>query len=241
MRILLVADIHSNWPALQAIQEPFDACLVLGDIVDYATDPRPCIDWVRQFGTAGIRGNHDHAVAQRIQTRKKTGLGKLATAARPLHWEILTTEELAFLGRLPAVRRLELDSKKFFLVHATPRDPFDEYLKQDETAWAARTEGIDADFICVGHSHQPFVLQVGDKTVINPGSVGQPRDGNPECAYCIIEDGEVSLRRVPYDIDATLQQMQQMGVAPDTIDLAGHFLRTGGRLPPNEIGETAAC
>lgn len=241
MRILLIADIHSNWPALRAIQEPFDACLVLGDLVDYATDPKPCIDWIRQFGTAGVRGNHDHAVAQRIMTRKKTGLGKLATATRPLHWDVLSPEELGFLGHLPAVRRIELDSRKFFLVHATPRDPFDEYLKVDDAAWAARTEGIDADFICVGHTHHPFVSQIGSKTIINPGSVGQPRDGNPECAYCIIENGEVSLRRVAYDIDATLRHMSDSGVSQDTVDLAEHFLRTGGRLPPNEIGECAAC
>ncbi|HEX4072934.1 MAG TPA: metallophosphoesterase family protein, partial [Planctomycetaceae bacterium] len=64
MKILLLADIHSNWPALAAINETYDACLFLGDLVEYATDPIPCIDWVHARATAAIRGNHDHAVAQ---------------------------------------------------------------------------------------------------------------------------------------------------------------------------------
>lgn len=63
VRILLIADIHANWPALAAIQERFDACLFLGDAVDYAADPVPCIEWLRQFATAAVRGNHDHSLA----------------------------------------------------------------------------------------------------------------------------------------------------------------------------------
>lgn len=231
MKILLVADIHSNWPALSAIKERFDACLVLGDLVDYCTDPVPCLDWARQHATAAIRGNHDHAVAQRIPVRKQTGLGRLAAAARPLHWERLGGSDLKYLAQLPVTRRIELDGKRFFLVHATPRDPFDEYLKEDEAQWASRTEGVDADFVCVGHSHQPFELHVGHTTIINPGSVGQPRDGDPRAAYCVIENGEISFRRVPFDIDAVLKHMRYSGLAEDVIALAEHFMKTGGRLP----------
>ncbi|MDA0281943.1 MAG: metallophosphoesterase family protein, partial [Planctomycetota bacterium] len=126
MKILLLADIHSNWPALQAIDESFDACLFAGDLVDYATDPVPCIEWVSRNVHAAIRGNHDHAVAQRIPVKKKTGLSRLAGLARPIHWEKLSSSQLKFLGRLPVTRRVELDGKVFYLVHATPRDPFDE-------------------------------------------------------------------------------------------------------------------
>ena len=66
MRILLVADIHANWPALQAINETYDVCLCLGDLVDYNLEPAPCIDWVRKRATYAIRGNHDHGVAQNV-------------------------------------------------------------------------------------------------------------------------------------------------------------------------------
>lgn len=230
MKILLIADIHSNWPALQAIDETFDACLFLGDLVDYGTDPVPCIEWVKENALAGIRGNHDHAVAQRIPVRKNTGLSRLAGATRPMHWDLLGSAHLKFLARLPVTRRLEFDEKIFFLVHATPRDPFDEYLKEDREGWTARLESIDADYVCVGHSHIPFCLDLGRTKVINPGSVGQPRDGDWRAAYCVIEDGNVDFRRVEYDIDATIRHMVKSGVSGLTLEMAEHFLRTGGRL-----------
>lgn len=238
MKILLIADIHSNWPALHAIPETFDACLFLGDLVDYATDPKPCVDWVRQYALAGVRGNHDHAVAQRIPVRKRTGLSGLAWATRPLHWDVLTSEDLKFLGRLPVTRRVVLDGLRFYLVHATPRDPMDEYLKAEESIWRQRADGIETDFICVGHSHQPFCVELGDKRIINPGSVGQPRDGCSEAAYCIVENGVPSFRRVAYDIGATLDHMRRSGIADETIAMAEHFLRTGGRMPPAGGDET---
>jgi putative phosphoesterase len=233
MKILLIADIHSNWPALQAIDEEFDACLFLGDLVDYGTNPVPCIEWVRENAIAGIRGNHDHAVAQRIPVRKITGLSRLAGATRPLHWDVLDSSHLKFLARLPVTRRLELDGKIFFLVHATPRDPFDEYLKEDPAGWLARLESVEADYVCVGHSHIPFCLDLGKTKVINPGSVGQPRDGDSRASYCVIEDGEVSFRRVEYRIEDTVAHMVKSGVDESTLKLAEHFLRTGGRLIGN--------
>jgi putative phosphoesterase len=232
MKILVLSDIHSNWAALRAIDESFDACLFAGDLVDYATDPLPCIDWVRRNATASVRGNHDHAVAQRIPVRKRTGLSRLAAEARPVHWDVLSNDQLRFLGRIPVTRRLELDGLKFYMVHATPRDPFDEYLKQDQEGWRQRLEDVDADFVCVGHSHTQFCLDLGDSKVINPGSVGQPRDGDPRAAYCMIEDGKVQMRRVEYDISETIGQMRSSGVNGNALELAEHFLRTGGRLLP---------
>ncbi len=234
MKILLVADIHSNWPALSAIDENFDVCLFLGDLVDYATDPLPCIDWIRRHASYGVRGNHDHAVAQRIPVRNGSGLRRLAAATRPLHWEILSGSDSKFLGRLPVTQQFALDGKSFYLVHATPRDPFDEYLTESRELWQERLESIDADFVCVGHSHVQFHLDLGTTQVINPGSVGQPRDGDPRCAYAVIEDGQVTLRRVDYDIDATLRQMQQSGVEQSALKLAARTLQNGGAAPANQ-------
>ena len=232
MKILLLADIHSNWQALQAIDESFDACLFAGDLVDYATDPVPCIEWVRKNVHAAVRGNHDHAVAQRIPVKKKTGLSRLAGMARPVHWEKLNDSHLKFLGRLPVTRRVELDGKIFYLVHATPRDPFDEYLKDDQEGWKARLQGVEADYVVVGHSHTQFCVDVGNTKVINPGSVGQPRDGDPRAAYCVIEDGEVSFRRVEYDVAAAVQNMSENGIEGAVLELAEHFMKTGGRMLP---------
>ncbi|MFN0053417.1 MAG: metallophosphoesterase family protein [Planctomycetales bacterium] len=230
MKILLVSDIHANWPALEAISEPFDACLFLGDLVDYGASPLPCVEWVRTHASGAVRGNHDHAVAQRIAARGGTGFRDLAAATRPLNWQVLGAPQLRYLARLPVTLSLTLDGLRILLVHATPRDPMDEYLAEDPLAWQTRLQGIQADIVCVGHTHVQFHLQVEGKQVVNPGSVGQPRDGDPRCAYAVIEHGRVELRRVPYNIDATLQEMRAAQIAPRAIEMAESVLRTGGRF-----------
>jgi len=231
MKILLLADIHANWPALSAIEESFDACLFVGDLVDYASDPVPCIDWIREKADVAVRGNHDHAVAQRVPARGGSGLRGLTAATRLNHWQILGPSHINYLARLPVTQRVTLDQRSFYLVHATPRDPLDEYLSEDADAWSARLEATDADIVCVGHTHIPFHLDLGRVQVVNPGSVGQPRDGDPRCSYAVIENGSVQFRRVDYDIDATLRQMQEAGIEADAIELAESVLRTGGRYP----------
>ena len=229
MRILVLADIHANWSALSAIREPHDACLVLGDLVEYGVEPIECIEWVRQHATAVIRGNHDHSVAQRVPPPSGSGLRGLAGATRQQHWSVLSPSHLKFLSRLPVSLTLDLDNRRFHLVHATPRDPMDEYLAIDPETWKTRLVGIDADFVCVGHTHLQFQLDLGRSQLLNPGSVGQPRDGDPRAAYAIIEDGRIELKRVEYDIDAAVLSLKNAGLDPDVVELAESMLRTGGR------------
>lgn len=228
MKILVLADIHSNWPALSAIQESFDACLFTGDLVEYGMDPIPCIDWLRQHATAAVRGNHDHAVAQRVPTRTGTGFRALASATRPHHWNVLDSTRNEYLATLPVTQHVTLGDTSFCLVHGTPRDPLDEYLTGDSEAWRARLESIEADVVCVGHTHIPFHLDLGRIQVLNPGSVGQPRDGDPRCSYAVIEDGKIEIRRVEYDIDATLDQMRESGLDDSSLQFAENVLRNGG-------------
>lgn len=232
VRILVLGDIHSNWAALSAVAEAesgaFDACLVTGDLVDYGTDPLPCVRWVRDHATAVVRGNHDHAVAQRVAARGGAGLKGIAAAARPLHWQVLGREEMRYLARLPVTNRLNLGNRTFFLVHATPRDPMDEYLSDDAGGWENRLEFIEADFVLVGHTHVGYVLELGNRTIVNPGSVGQPRDGDPRASYAIIENGNVELRRIAYDIDAAVAQMDTSGLSGEIKNYAERTLRGGG-------------
>lgn len=236
MRILVIADVHSNWPALAAIDEPFDYCLFVGDLVDYGANPVPCIAWAQQHVSAGVRGNHDHAVAQRVAARGGDGFRRLAAVTRPLHWRLMEARQLKYLARLPVTQHLELDGLTFFLVHATPRDPMDEYLSDDADAWRERLQHIDAEIICVGHTHIQYHLDLGDKQILNPGSVGQPRDGDPRAAYAMIEDGVVHLRRVDYDINQTLRQMREVGVESWAVELTEEVLRTGGALSREQMG-----
>lgn len=229
MRILVLADIHANWAALSAIRESYDACFVLGDIVEYGAEPIECIDWVRKHATVAIRGNHDHSVSQRVPPPTGAGLRGLAGATRQQHWNLLSASHLKFLSRLPVSQTLELDHRRFYMVHATPRDPMDEYLAVDPVGWQQRLAGIDADLVCVGHTHVQFRLELRKMQLLNPGSVGQPRDGDPRAAYAIIEDGEIQLKRVEYDIDAAVAALKRARLEPDVLELAESMLRTGGR------------
>jgi len=238
MRVLLLADIHSNWPALRAVADDcgdFDACLFLGDLVDYGTNPVPCIDWIQHHADASIRGNHDHAIAQRVSPRNGGGLRRLAAATRNLHWESIDPQRMRYLARLPTTRHVTFDDLSFYLVHATPRDPLDEYLGKDPEAWQQRLEHVSARMICVGHSHMPFSVELDSCQVINPGSVGQPRDGDPRAAYAIVEDGRLELRRVEYDIDETLAHMVTNGMPRWAVELSEAVLRTGGQVTREQM------
>jgi putative phosphoesterase len=233
MRILILADIHANWPALQAIQEPCDVCFFVGDLVDYGVEPAACIDWVRRNATAGVRGNHDHGVAQRVVVHGHSGFRYLTSATRPLTQERLSNEDRRFLGALPVTHYLTLDDTRFMLVHATPRDPLDEYAVADVDFWERSLANVDANVICVGHTHHPYVLEVGNKLVINPGSVGQPRDGDPRASYAVIEDNRVELKRVEYDVEAAVRSIQESGLPEPAKALLAEVLRQGGIPKPN--------
>ncbi len=242
MKILILADIHANWEALEtltSLETAFDACLFIGDLVDYGVDPAPCVDWVRNHATAWVRGNHDHAVAQRITARGGSGYRALATATRPLQWDRLDDTQIGFLARMPVTRYITLGGKTFFLVHGTPHDPLDEYLTaENPKLWKKRLEHIQADFVCVGHTHLPFHLQLNDTQVINPGSVGQPRDGDCRGSYAVVEDGQVFLRRFEYDIEAALAGLRESGIQGDALKVAENSLQLGGQLVANPTPAT---
>jgi putative phosphoesterase len=227
MRILILADIHGNWPALQALHEPCDVCLCLGDLVDYALEPAPCIDWVRRNAHHVVRGNHDHGAAQNVAVQGRNGFRYLTAATRPLTRERLGEDDLRYLSRLPLTRMLTLDDARFLLVHATPRDPLDEYAPPDVEFWKRRLQDVDADVVCVGHTHQPYVLEVGDKLVVNPGSIGQPRDGDPRASYAVIEDYKVELKRHEYPVEDTLRVIRESSLPDEARDTLSAVIRTG--------------
>lgn len=237
MRILLLADIHANWPALAAIQEPFDVCLFLGDLVDYGVEPAPCIDWVRKNAAFGVRGNHDHGAAHDVRISGKAGFRYLTGVTRAWIQSRLSPLDRRFLGTLPVTRRVTLEGSKFLLVHATPRDPLDEYAPCDAEFWRPRLKDVDAQVICVGHTHQPYVLEVGDKLIINPGSVGQPRDGDPRASYGVIENQRVDLKRIEYPIENTVQAVAASELPDDVKDSLIEVYRHGGRPKPSAPAE----
>lgn len=236
MRILIVSDIHANWPALSAINEPFDTCLCLGDLVDYGPDPAPCVRWAMANATHAIRGNHDHGVAQGIPVAGDAGFRYLTHASRPSMWEALGPEERRYLLQLPVTKRVTLGGKRFLLVHATPRDPLDEYLLKDPHTWSKRLQNVDADVVCVGHTHIQYHIRIDGVVVVNPGSVGLPRDGDPRAGYAVIEDNKIELKRVAYPIEQTIARVEDMPWPRRAKEMMGQVLRLG-RMPAEQDRE----
>lgn len=246
MRILLLSDIHANRPALAAIREPFDLCLFLGDLVDYGVEPGPCVEWVRKNARYAVRGNHDHGAAQRVYVQGVGGFRYLTGVTRPRTIQLLSDDDRRYLGGLPTSLWLTLNGKRFLLVHATPRDPMDEFAPPDLEAWTRRLQHIDADYVCVGHSHVQYMLQVGKTTVINPGSVGLPRDGDPRPAYAIITDEGPALKRVDYPVEEAVAALFEAKL-PEPARLAltevlrtGRLERKNGELGLNGNGVAAS-
>jgi putative phosphoesterase len=233
MRILVVSDIHANWPALAAIDQSYDACLCLGDLVDYGPDPLACVRWAMTHATYAIKGNHDHGVAQGIPVTGETGFRYLTRTSRPSMWEALGPEERRYLLQLPVTQRLTLGGRHILMVHATPRDPLDEYLVKDPSSWSKRLQNEQAQIVCVGHTHIQYRLQVNGVTVLNPGSVGLPRDGDPRAAYAVIGDNDIELRRAAYPIEETIARIEEMPWPRRAKDIAASVLRLG-RLPASE-------
>ncbi|MBL8864626.1 MAG: metallophosphoesterase family protein [Gemmataceae bacterium] len=204
MRILLISDIHGNWPALAALREPYDVCLCMGDLVEYGPEPGKVIDWVRANAAHCVRGNHDHGVAQNVEISGVGGFRYLTMATRAPTIQMLSAEHRRYLAELPTIQLATVGGKRFLLVHATPRDPMDEYVMADPTQWANRVSGWNVDYVCVGHTHYQFALDVVGTKVINPGSLGLQRDGVPTARYAIIDDGKIELKTMEYDTEAAV-------------------------------------
>jgi putative phosphoesterase len=174
MRILLVSDIHANRAALDAVHEHADLTLCLGDLVEYGVDPSPCIAWTKRHCQHWVRGNHDHGTAHGVKSipTNNHGYKYLTSVTRPINRERISEADRSFLATMPLLKYLTLGGVRILMVHATPRDPLDEYAPADVEFWTKRLVGVDAEIICVGHTHRPYALEVNGRLVVNPGSMG---------------------------------------------------------------------
>lgn len=222
MKLLIVSDIHANPWALDAVLRDagsVDHVLFAGDAVNYGPDPRSVIGRLRALGAIGVCGNHDHAVAWSTDPRASASKQPIALSMRDWTRTQLDAADIAWLARLPLHLTVKIDGATFALYHATPRDPLFDYSlvpTLDEARIREIVAGVDADVLIVGHTHLPFTRQVGRLRIVNPGSVGQPLDGDPRAAYAMWQDGEFSLRRVTYDIDAATQALERIELRPET-------------------------
>ena len=217
MRLLLVSDIHSNLHALRRVLQDagrFDATVCVGDIVGYGPDPAECIEVAAERGFRCIAGNHDDAVV----TGDVSGFNPYAADAVFINRRLLDSERRAWLGRLPIELNLNIEGVEIAVFHGSPYDPLNEYVFPQEAERRA-VEFLDltgADLLILGHTHVPYVHGSGRRMVVNPGSVGQPRDGDPRASYMLIDlkGGEetVDHRRVEYDIEEVASRMHSIGL-----------------------------
>jgi predicted phosphodiesterase len=232
MRVLVISDIHGNSAALEAVAaEPHDALVCLGDLVGYGPEPGACVRWIRQHAALVVQGNHDRALGDGSPPRCRAQFQWLAEALAPLGRAQLSDEERGWLAALPRSAVREYDGVRYYFVHATPGDPLYRYLGPDPLAWEPEIRDLEADVIVVGHTHRQFELTAGTRRVVNPGSVGQPKDGDPRAAYAVLEHGAARLGRAAYDVERTVAGLERSPVDSRAAATLSALLRTG-RVPP---------
>ena len=236
MKILIISDIHANWYALEAIlnKESYDALIFLGDVVDFGPSPRNCIKFLMNSSKGrfwGVRGDHDHAMAYGINSKCPGELNLISDITREWGEGFLSSEEVGFLRRLPIDNQFCIDSMNFELVHGTDLDAsiYSECSSTFEIDNSA-VDSFDKMFILVGHSHKPYIKMIGNTTVLNPGSVGQPRDFNPCASYAVIENGVPYIKRISYDIERTVNDLERSTLPKYLTSKLSSMLYTGGRL-----------
>ncbi|MCA9603976.1 MAG: metallophosphoesterase family protein [Myxococcales bacterium] len=244
MSVAVLADVHANLHALDAVLEDLaridpDRIVVLGDLVGYGARPREVIARIREVADLVVLGNHDHGVAQRSMAA-----GTRASAQRAVDWtrERLDADELAYLAELP---RIGLDASGVLCAHGCYLNPDHYYgyvtstmLEANLDAIAGRDEG--ASVALCGHTHVPMVAHRARAAVveawpgegvvrwptdaevvlINPGAVGQPRDGDLRAAWALIdpEAGRAEIRRVAYDVEAAVCAILDGGLPPENAE-----------------------
>jgi predicted phosphodiesterase len=159
MKLLLFADIHANYEALKTVLEvPHDKVICLRDIVDYGPEPDKCIDLLRKKVIPTIKGNHDNVVAFKVDCQCGYKYKHLSIATRKYTWKVLNISRITSLQKLPFLIKEEIEGKKLYLTHASPRSMF-EYIKPETLDEAIRNmvnearEPVEAEFLAVGHSH----------------------------------------------------------------------------------------
>ena len=236
MRYLVISDIHGNLAALEAVLDDtpeFDEVWCLGDLVGYGPSPNECIDRVRDLPHTSLAGNHDWAALGKLDLNS---FNSVARTANEWTQEQLTSSSRTFLSGLPT----SLQRGDFTLAHASPREPVWEYILDASTAYQ-NFEHFHTPYCLVGHTHVPVVFELDEgrqrceilipplpeplefgpcRTIINPGSVGQPRDGDPRAGYALLDGYDMSwtFHRVAYPIEVTQERMEAAGLPRRLID-----------------------
>lgn len=232
MKILILSDIHSNYDALQSVVKTAvaDEIWCLGDLVDYGPQPAEVVEWARREALYCVRGNHDHALAFDADCRCGKRFRELSVLSRQMNRPRLSPGQIEYLGRLPSVEDVTRDGVRFRLAHAAPGGDLYRYLMPtlSDDELAKELDGIDADFIFCGHTHLSMIRKIGGKVLVNPGSVGQSRDGWIGASYALWTDGRVELCHASYNVEQTARKLQASPLPAEAGRQLAQVLRTGG-------------
>lgn len=245
MRVLVLSDIHGNADALKTVLNSasgYDYIWVLGDLVDYGPEPHVVVDMVRELKSdLVLMGNHDNAVAYNTDCMCAQELHDLSEYTRlEVSFKLLNPEQISWLKSLPRTREFTIDSLRVYAVHGSPRNPLYGYLKPSlpleeillaltPSPLVVKPKPVEADLVVVGHTHIPMDLRVGNKRIINPGSIGQPRDSDWRASYGILnlETGEFHIHRVKYNVEKTISKLRALNLDFQMLVKLEAILRTG--------------
>jgi putative phosphoesterase len=213
MRILIYSDIHSNFQALRSLleSEKFDKSLFLGDAVDYGPEPAETVDEVFSQSDYIVQGNHDSAVANNTDCGCAPEMHELSVFTRDnISLKLLSHEDIVRLKTMPTMLEFSLEGKNFLMVHASPNNLLNGYMYGSEAQLVWKSEKFSKfDYILVGHTHFQMFYR---GRIINPGSAGQPRDGNWMPMYAVLdtEQDQVLFKRFRYDNEKTIEKLRSV-------------------------------
>jgi putative phosphoesterase len=233
VKVAFVSDMHGNLEALTTVlqdienKNDMDFICCTGDVVGYYPHPIECIDMVRKQCKHVIKGNHDEVVTDKNFDRQKSWFNPFAAAALTWTRERLLRADSAthfhYLESLPVSMEILIEDRKVLLAHGTPEDKWEYFLYPFWLDTPPPDQRVTLgkwlkkwDLVVIGHTHQPFIYKYRKKVVLNPGSVGQPRDGNPKASYAIVDINTSKIRaeiiRLDYDIKETCKALVEAGL-----------------------------
>jgi putative phosphoesterase len=211
MKIVIISDIHANFDALSSLPElHYDELWVLGDLVNYGPQPIEVVEFVRSHATLVVSGNHDHAVGFSQDPRCSPPFREMAAEMQKISESLLEVSAKDYLRTLPTSLQVTRNDKTFYLCHAIPSDPLYGYCESGSDRWIQEAAKVESDFLFAGHTHVPFVREIGNCTVMNPGSLGQPKTVGAHASYAVCQDGIVTLHTYVYPIEKTVGKIRAL-------------------------------
>ncbi len=217
LRIGVISDIHSNIHALDVVLsrlEDVDVLIACGDTVGYGANPNEVIERLKEFSILNILGNHDVCSV----LKEPTGLVSHAALAALWTGEQLDKMHKRYIQQLSFMQWLQVENIEILTVHGSFKEPLTEYIYPylPKSYFSQLLTDAESDLVILGHTHIPFQIKVNKGIVINPGSVGQPRDGDPNANYVILtitgDQVDLSFECVPYNVEAASKAILNAGL-----------------------------